>query len=130
MKITRRPMLTTILYGLLCGISFVPTVMVLSSFLYWSTAFRLAIWLSLAGYLVILTKWGRASFLSTVFPLLLLLLLVFWAAEDTCCRVCTLSGWWSSGSILHPSLRSDLGVSGVDVLPGSISLFRLFQGYW
>ena len=32
MKITRRPMLTTILYGLLCGISFVPTVMVLSSF--------------------------------------------------------------------------------------------------
>jgi hypothetical protein len=62
MKITRRPMLITILYGLLCGISFVPTVMVLSSFLYWSTAFRLAIWLTLAGY----------------FPLLLLLLLVFW----------------------------------------------------
>jgi hypothetical protein len=78
MKITRRPMLTTILYGLLGGISFVPTVMVISSFLYWSTAFRLAIWLFLAGYLVLLTKWGRASLLSILFPLLLLFLLVFW----------------------------------------------------
>jgi len=83
MKITKRPMLTTIIYGLLCGISFVPTVMVMSSFLYWSTAFRLAIWLSLAGYLVILTKWGRASLLSILFPLLLLLLLVFWGDTNS-----------------------------------------------
>jgi hypothetical protein len=111
MKITRRPMLTTILYGLLCGISFVPTVMVLSSFLYWSTAFRLAIWLSLAGYLIILTKWGRASLLSVVFPLLLLLLLVFWGDTNAAFLFLALGvlSWVRSGICFQGGLLKTLG---------------------
>ena len=82
MKISRRPMFTTIIYGLLAGMSFIPMVMVMSSLLYWTTSFRLAIWFILAGYLVILTRWGRVSLLSIVFPLLLLLLLVLWGDTD------------------------------------------------
>lgn len=77
MKISRKPMFTTIAYGLLAGTSFIPMVMVMSNLVLWTAAFRLAIWLVLAGYLVILTKWGKVSLLSIVFPLLLLLLLAF-----------------------------------------------------
>jgi hypothetical protein len=83
MKISRRPMLTTIIYGLLAGMSFIPTVMVMSNLVHWTTAFRLVIWLVLAGYLVILTRWGRVSVLSIMFPLLLLLLLVFWGDTNS-----------------------------------------------
>jgi len=110
MKITRRPMLMTILYGLLCGVSFVPTVMVISSFVYWSTAFRLAIWLSLAGYLVMLTKWGRARLLSMVFPLLLLLLLAFWGDTNTAFLILALGvlSWVRSGICFQGGLLKPL----------------------
>jgi hypothetical protein len=70
MKITKRPMFTTIIYGLLCGLSFVPIIIALSYLLYWPAAFRLIIWLYLAGYLAILTRWGRVRLLSIIFPLL------------------------------------------------------------
>jgi hypothetical protein len=120
MKITRRPMLTTILYGLLCGISFVPTVMVISSFLYWSTAFRLAIWLTLAGYLVVLTKWGRASLHSILFPLLLLLLLVFWGGTNGAFLLLALGvlSWVRSGICFQKGLLKALGAEFVLCLGG------------
>ena len=76
MKIPRRPMFTTIVYGLLAGTSFIPIVMAMSSVMEWTAAFRMAMWLVLAGYLAMLTRWGRVNLLSIVFPLLLLLLLV------------------------------------------------------
>ena len=72
MKISRRPMLTTIIYGLLAGMAFMPMAMVTSSIIHWTAAFRFTIWLVLAGYLVILTRWGKVSLLSIFFPLLLL----------------------------------------------------------
>jgi hypothetical protein len=78
MRISRRPMFATIIYGLLAGASFIPMVMVMSSLVTWTAAFRLSIWFILAGYLVVLTRWGRVPLLSLFFPLLLLLFLVFW----------------------------------------------------
>ena len=99
MKIPRRPLFTTIIYGLLAGICFIPTVMVISNLVQWTTAFRLAIWLVLAGYLVILTRWGRVSLLSVVFPLLLLLLLVFWGNTNSAFLLLALGvlSWVRSG---------------------------------
>jgi hypothetical protein len=110
MKVTRRPLLTTILYGLLCGISFVPTVMVISSFVYYSTAFRLAIWLFLAGYLVILTKWGKTRLLSIVFPLLLLFFLVFWGDTNAAFLFLALGvlSWVRSGICFQGGLLKPL----------------------
>ncbi|MGD8371362.1 MAG: hypothetical protein PVG64_01105 [Syntrophobacterales bacterium] len=83
MKITKRPLLTTILYGMACGVSFIPMMTALSQLFHWPIAFRLTIWLILAGYLVLLTRWGRARFVSVIFPLLLLLLVVFWGGSNT-----------------------------------------------
>ena len=83
MKPTRRPMLTTIIYGLLCGVSFIPLVMTMNYFLNWSVAFRLTIWVLLAGYLLILTRWAKVNLISTLYPLLLLLMLVFWGDTNS-----------------------------------------------
>jgi len=110
MNISRKPMFTTIIYGLLAGISFIPMVMVMSSLIYWTAAFRLAIWLILAGYLVILTRWGRVSLLSIAFPLLLLLLLVFWGDTNSAFLFLALGvlSWVRSGICFHGGLLKSL----------------------
>ena len=106
MKITRRPMFTTIIYGLLAGTSFIPMVMVMSNLIHWTAAFRLAIWLVLAGYLVLLTSWGRVSLFSLLFPLLLLLLLVFWGDTNSAFLFLALGvlSWVRSGICFHGGL--------------------------
>jgi len=110
MKITRRPMFTTIIYGLLAGTSFIPMVMVMSNLIHWTAAFRLAIWLVLAGYLVLLTRWGRVSLFSLLFPLLLLLLLVFWGDTNSAFLFLALGvlSWVRSGICFHGGLLKSL----------------------
>ena len=110
MKITRRPMFTTIIYGLLAGTSFIPMVMVMSNLIHWTAAFRLAIWLVLAGYLVLLTSWGRVSLFSLLFPLLLLLLLVFWGDTNSAFLFLALGvlSWVRSGICFHGGLLKSL----------------------
>ncbi|MCG6982221.1 MAG: hypothetical protein LJE88_12505 [Deltaproteobacteria bacterium] len=110
MKISRRPMLTTIIYGLLAGMAFMPMVMVTSSIIHWTAAFRLTIWFVLAGYLVILTRWGKVSLLSIFFPLLLLLLLVFWGDTNSAFLFLALGvlSWARSGICFQGSLLKTL----------------------
>jgi len=97
MKITRRPMFTTIIYGLLAGTSFIPMVMVMSNLIHWTAAFRLAIWLVLALF-------------SLLFPLLLLLLLVFWGDTNSAFLFLALGvlSWVRSGICFHGGLLKSL----------------------
>jgi len=73
MKNIKHPIRNTILYGLVCGLSFIPLSLMLSAFLPWPQAFCLTLWLFLAGYAILLNIWGKKIQISTVFPLLLLL---------------------------------------------------------
>ncbi len=120
MKITKRPMLITIMYGLLCGASFVPLLRALGEVLYWSMAFRLTMWFFLAGYLVILTRWGRVKLLSIVFPLLLLLLLVLWGHSNTGFLFLALGvlSWVRSGICFQGSLLKALTAEAALCLGG------------
>jgi hypothetical protein len=127
MKISRRPMLTTIIYGLLAGMSFIPIVIVTSSFIHWTGAFRLAIWLVLAGYLVILTRWGKVSLFSIFLPLLLLLLLVFWGDTNSAFFFLALGvlSWVRSGICFQGSLLKTL-VTEVALSLGAGALVVIF----
>ena len=113
-------MFTTIIYGLLAGMSFIPTVMVMSNLVHWTAAFRLAIWLVLAGYLVILTRWGRVSLLSIVFPLLLLLLLVFWGDTNSAFLLLALGvlSWVRSGICFQGGLLKTVATEAALCLGG------------
>lgn len=112
MKMTRRPMLSTILYGLMCGVTFVPVSMVLSYVIYWPEAFRLAIWSYLALYGLLLARWAKANPISIVFPLLILFLLVFWGNSNSAFLLLGLGilSWIRSGICFQRPLAKMLGV--------------------
>ncbi|MDY7037725.1 MAG: hypothetical protein SV375_16375 [Thermodesulfobacteriota bacterium] len=77
MKILQRPIRTTIFFGLICGLSFIPLAMILNYFLSWSSSICLTLWLYIAGYSMLLTRWSKKGTASIVFPLMLLFLTVF-----------------------------------------------------
>ncbi len=72
MEATRHPIRNTILYGLACGLSFGPMSIALKALMPWASAVYLALWFFLTGYAILLSRWGNKAFLSTLFPLLLL----------------------------------------------------------
>jgi hypothetical protein len=72
MKTTGKPMQLTILFGMICGLTFIPMTMASSYMMYWPLSFRLIICLYLALYAFLLTRWGKGAVKFIVFPLLLL----------------------------------------------------------
>jgi len=127
MKISRRPMLATIIYGLLAGASFIPIVVAMSNLVHWTAAFRLTIWLVLAGYLIILTRWGRVSLLSILLPLVLLLLLVFWGDTNSAFLFLALGvlSWVRSGICFQGGLLKTI-VTEVALCSGGGALVVFF----
>lgn len=73
MKTINRPLRTTIVYGLLCGLLSVPITSALRLFVHPQFAFPLTVWLYIAGYSVLLARWGKKNPAIVFFPLLLLL---------------------------------------------------------
>lgn len=77
MKITKQPIRTTVIFGLICGLSFMPLSLGLCTFFPWPIAFSIILWSYIAIYGFLLTRWSGKSPLSIIFPLLLLLIFVF-----------------------------------------------------
>lgn len=77
MNSKQNPIRTTILYGLACGLIFTPLAFFLGPILFWSKALKLILWFYLAGYSVFLIKWGSGRVLQIIFPVSLLLALLF-----------------------------------------------------
>jgi len=103
MKVVKHPVRSTIIYGLICGLSFVPLSLTLNAIILWPRAVGLTLWLFIAGYAVLLNLWGDKIQISTVFPLLFLLPAIFsanpmvlfflaalivisWIRSGICCR--------------------------------------------
>ena len=77
MKIRQRPVTTTIGFGLICGLSFIPLSQALSAVVSWSSAICLTLWLFAAGYALLLSRWSEQKFSTIFYPILVLLLAVF-----------------------------------------------------
>ena len=77
MNILQRPVMTTILFGLVCGISFIPLNLVLNKLFFWSSAICLTLWLFAAGYSLLLGHWSKNKIMPILFPLIFLLSAVF-----------------------------------------------------
>ena len=108
----RRPMIATILYGLVCGVTFIPVSIVLSYVIYWPEAFRFAVWSYVALYGLLLTRWGKGSSISIVFPLLTLFIFVFWGNSNSSFLLLALAilSWIRSGISFRRPLVHMLGV--------------------
>jgi len=72
MKILQRPVLTTILFGLVCGISFIPLNLVFATIFFGPGAICLTLWLFTAGYALLLCRWSQRKLISVSYPLLFL----------------------------------------------------------
>ena len=140
MKGSKHPIGNTILYGLVCGLAFIPAALTLNALIPRSLAVGLTLWVFIAGYALLLNIWGKKFHISTVFPLLLLLAVIFLAHSMVLFFLLALlvSSWIRSG-ICYP--QSGVMVLGVElllcligavlvqiVIPGSV--FAWTSGVW
>ena len=77
MKITQRPIRTTVFFGLICALLFIPLSLGLCNIISWPRAVNMILWLYLAIYGFLLTRWAGKTALSILFPLVLLLIIIF-----------------------------------------------------
>jgi len=77
MKSKTRPIRSTIAWGLIGGLVYIPLCSALSLMVFWPLGIRLSLWILLAGYAVLLSRWASRPLKSIGFPLLLLLLSAF-----------------------------------------------------
>ena len=74
---THHPIRTTLFWGLISGLLFIPLNLALDSSLSRSSAICLTFWLFLAGYTLLLSNWSKKTFVLCAFPLLLLCMAIF-----------------------------------------------------
>ena len=74
---SQHPIRTTLFFGLICGLSFIPFNLSLGYLLPGSRPIYLTLWLSVAGYSLLLSRWNKKPILSSGFPLLLLFVVSF-----------------------------------------------------
>ena len=72
-----RPIRATIIFGMICGLSFAPVSFALGYITSWSNALCLTVWLFLTGYAFLLIRLSGKSFQVVVFPLMLLFTAIF-----------------------------------------------------
>ena len=99
MKITQKPIITTVFFGLICALFFIPLTSGLCAFISWPLAFGIILWSYLTIYGFLLTRWGGKSVLSILFPLLLLLIILFVVKSNSAFLVLALVifSWIRSG---------------------------------
>ena len=77
MKSNAKPIRSTIIWGLICGLAYIPLCIALSRMIHWPVNFQLSLWVLLAGYGVLLSRWAHVPLSSLSLPLLLLFLAAF-----------------------------------------------------
>jgi len=99
MKSTIRPIRSTIVWGLIGGLIYIPLCSALSLMVFWPLGFRLSLWILLAGYAVLLSRWASRPLRSMGLPLLLLLLSAGWIESATAFlfTAIVILGWIRSG---------------------------------
>lgn len=127
MKIIRQPVITTILFGLAGALFFVPLTALLGAVSYWPVNFQVILWMYCAAYAWMMAKWGTVSSLSLVFPLLLLLVFVFWSDSTSAFLLFTMGilSWIRSGICFKGALGKTLAAELLVCLGGGVMVAAL-----
>ena len=104
MNTVSTPIRTTIIFGLIGGLSFMPLAIGFNTVLPGSTAFCLTIWIYLAIYSVLLIKGCGQKMTAIAFPLLIALLTIIWTDSATT-NLITAAGVlsWVRSGICYPN---------------------------
>ncbi len=130
MKKIKHPIRNTILYGLFCGLSFVPLSLTLDTVLSWPNAFCLALWLFISGYAILLSRWSNTALISIAFPLLLLVPTIFMVNSMVLFFLLTLSviSWIRSGICFQKPGGMRLAVELLLCFLGAVLLHEVMPG--
>jgi hypothetical protein len=74
----KRPVRTTLVYGAISALAVMPAAVLLSAYVDWPSAVKLALWADLAAYAVLMARWSGKPLTAIMFPLALLLGTALW----------------------------------------------------
>lgn len=96
----KRPVRTTLVYGLISALTVMPFTRLLAGPIGWPMAFKLVLWLHLFIYAVLLVRWSGKGIGAIVFPTALLLGTAMWPGVYTgfFCLGLGVFSWVRSGS--------------------------------
>ena len=103
---SRHPIRTTLFFGLICGLSFIPANLALSYLLPGSRPIYLTLWLYAAGYSLLLSRWNKKPILTSGFPLLLLFVMSF--------LVNSLAAYYLLSLVVFSWIRSEICIPNPD----------------
>jgi hypothetical protein len=130
MQPIKHPIPKTIIYGLICGLTFVPLSLILNTLISWPSAICLVLWFFISGYAVILNLWSDKSQISTVFPLLLLVPTIFLTDSITLFFILALMtiSWIRSGICFLKPVATGLPVELLLCLSGAVLVIMFTPG--
>ena len=103
MKTTSHTIRSTIIYGLVSGLSFIPLSGGLGYVVFWPQALYLILWLTIAVYSILLTRWSGHHLRSIIYPLAPVFVIIFWINSIFLFLVLILSTFsWIRSGICFP----------------------------
>jgi len=120
MNNVKRPVRTTIFYGLISALIFTALGIFFEHTVFWSIFFRLTIFSCLAGYAFILASWTNKKRISVVFPMLFLLFFIFGGSSNSAFLLLCLGmlSWIRSGVCFQNAFAKSLGAEIVFSIGG------------
>lgn len=127
MKNFARPMILTILFGIVCSLAFMPLMELLDRFIAWRFAFRLLIWGYLVSYTMLLAFWKSVRARLLVFPLGILFGMIVLERSHTVFLLLCLGilAWIRSSVCLPRSIVMMLAIEAMLGLGGGSLVFQL-----
>ena len=127
MKSLSKPILITLVFGVIGGLFFVPLALGFSRVMSATTAFALTIWIYLAIYGVLLLKGCGKKITSIVFPLLLMPLSIFWIDSVSTILVIAAGTFsWIRSGICFPDRFTQRFIAEIVLCAGGVILVAGF----
>jgi hypothetical protein len=121
-----RPIVLTVVFGLLCGLLFLPFMSAATLFLTWRAGFRLALVVLLACYAVGLAEWSGGPWPLIALPLVIVLGLAVLERSHTVFLLAYL-GLFAviRSSLCQPGLLRTIALEGLLCLGGGLFVYSL-----
>lgn len=127
---TSKPFRTTIIVGILCGLLYVPLVILLGPLLGTAMSFKFILTTYLAGYALLLARWSNTGVIKIIFPLVLLTIMAlldrsyYHNLSFMACGLLILS--WIRGSVCFPQPLLKTALVEIMLCAGGAALIAAF----
>ena len=123
MKTTSQPIRSTIIFGLVSGLVFIPISVGLGYVVFWPQALYLTLWINIFVYSILLTRWSGRRLNSIIFPLVPVFAIIFWVDSTFLFLMLMLSTFsWIRSGICFPEHAGRKAIAELALSLGTASL--------